>query len=89
MSGTSELVVVEADGIFPVGGCPLQFDRYQRKSTNKMPIVAEPDEIADRRNSPLKSRARGGSAGRYFILPRKVLRRPINGLSRSKMIERE
>jgi hypothetical protein len=48
-----------------------------RKIDRSMPIVAEAERIADRRNSSLKSRARifDGSARRFFVVRRRNLRR--------------
>ena len=44
-------------------------DGYQRKIDRLMPIVAETEQIADRRNSPLNSRPQisDGSVRRFFV----------------------
>jgi hypothetical protein len=54
-------------------------------------IVAETEQIADRRNSSLKSGARisDGSRRRFFVVRRKNSPRQINALPWSKIIEWE
>jgi hypothetical protein len=68
-------IAVEADGLFTGGPTTLS-----RPTTSKidqlMPIVAETEQIPNRRNSLLKSRAQisDGSGRRFFLVRRKKLR---------------
>jgi hypothetical protein len=64
--------VTIADGLFGKLETPL-LRRTPRKIDRSMPIVAETEQIAERRNSPLNSRARisDGPGIRFFIMRRK------------------
>jgi hypothetical protein len=64
--------LVARDGIFPaaqIGTCRMATSMIDQS----MPIVAETEQIAERRNSPLNSRAQisDGSGRRFFIVCRK------------------
>jgi hypothetical protein len=78
------------DGLFctkPMTSFPLEISKIGRS----MPIVAETEQIADRRNSPLNSRAQffDGSERRFFLVRRRNLRSHIKGLLWPKTIEWE
>jgi hypothetical protein len=69
MSAKFELVIAKADGIFPGDAARCMLDESQRIDRS-IPIVTETEQIADRRNSSLNSRAQisDGSAARCSTL---------------------
>jgi hypothetical protein len=70
------IILAGADGIF-VAIQSQSFFREMSKIDRSMPIVAETQQILNRRNSPLNSRAEisDGSGRRFFVVRRKNLRR--------------
>jgi hypothetical protein len=68
-------IAVEADGLFTAELITLSWPTTS-KIDQLIPIVAETEQIPNRRNSPLNSRAQisDGSGRRFFIASRKNLR---------------
>jgi hypothetical protein len=69
----------------------MPFSREISKIHPSMPIAAETEQIADRRNSPLKSRAQisDGSPRWFFVAHKKNLHCKIKALLSLKTIEWE
>jgi hypothetical protein len=69
------LMIATADGIIHWRAL-IAFSMIFKKIDRLMPIVAETEQIADRRNLCLKSRAQfsDGSERRFFVARRKNLR---------------
>jgi hypothetical protein len=82
---------LKADGLFLQPSQQCCCGRWTWKIDQSTPIVAEIEQIADRRNLRLKSRARisDGPGRRFFVGPGENLRRKINALLCAKMIEWE
>jgi hypothetical protein len=75
LSKGPDLTSIIADGLFCEPDNIALATEFQ-KIDRSMPIVAETEQIADRRNSCLESRAQfsDGSARRFFVVRRKNLR---------------
>lgn len=76
-----EVVGAEADGVFRVGPMTL-FSPETLKIERSLPIMVETEQIPNRRNSLLKSKAQisDGLESRFLIVRRKILRCWISAL---------
>ena len=82
---------VSPDTVFLRAAARLRLGTRRQRNNRSMPIVAETEQIPDRRNSPLNSRAQisDGSAKRFFIMRGKVFLCWIKALRPIKTIEWE
>jgi hypothetical protein len=91
MMQLQRLCCERVDGLFALPRPAGRDDLSRKKIDRSMSIVSEAEQIADRRNSPWKSRARisDGSRRRCLVPRREYLRRQIKALPWLRTIEWE